>query len=85
MPYQLYKDSETGNFVEAVECGHGGTLFETNQNFKEGDYIVKFPVDLEGNRRQRVFDVDTFQNRFNAGKKKIDWAALGWPYGGVQS
>ncbi len=79
MPYNSFKDSTTGHVIQAIECGHGGTLMETHQNFEEGDYIVKWPVDLEGIIRHEVFPSDVFNKRFNEGSKKIDWKALGWP------
>lgn len=79
MPYLFYTDSETGQIVEAICCGHGGILMDSKEMFEEGDYIVKFQVDLEGNRPTKLFTPETFKKRFHGDAEKIDWKAMGWP------
>jgi hypothetical protein len=77
MPYSTYKDSKTGNNVQAIEVGHAGILFGIGTHFEEGDYIVQFPVNLEGTQHRAVFSASQFKERFG-GRAKTDWKALGW-------
>jgi hypothetical protein len=80
MPYQIFLDTSTGNNVEAVECGHDGMLVdEMFSPFSEGDYMVKHPIDLEGNRVVQHFNKDEFTKRFRSTQSNQQyWAQFGW-------
>lgn len=83
MPHPTFVDVQTGHNVQAIQSGHSGILLDEHhlRHFEEGDWIVSFPMNLEGQFSRQSFSEPEFKKRFSSGKtSKINWKDHGWPY-----
>lgn len=78
MTEQSFIDTDTGTPVTARQAQHPGQLLLCgDQNFEDGDWIVRMPIGFSGIQEFLVFSPELFKRRFKIDKVvkpvKLTW------------